>query len=170
MACVPPDQEVDDFAVAQRTPLPEFIAGLEGDEVSSRVRFHTLQPPLNSPAALERYNIIVPRAASPCVSPNALLQDYDLYAHHKTFGITILVPKVFLNQSFESEEAAKELTIKAAKKKAEDEAKLPAKVLAKKSAVAKQVDTKQKTKKESAANKKQTATAPGKEDAPVARR
>ena len=100
----------------------------------------------------------------------ALLQDYDLYAHHKTFGITILVPKVFLNQSFESEEAAKELTIKAAKKKAEEEAKLPAKVLTKKSAVAKQVDTKQKTKKESAANKKQTATAPGKEDAPVARR
>ena len=63
------------------------------------------------------------------------------------------------------------MTIKAAKKKAEEEAKLPAKVLAKeKSAVAKQVDTKQKTKKESAANKKQTATAPGKEDAPVARR
>ena len=61
------------------------------------------------------------------------------------------------------------MTIKAAKKKAEEEAKLPAKVLTKKSAVAKQVDTKQKIKKESAANKKQTATAPGKEDAPVAR-
>ena len=28
-----PDQEVDDFAVAQSTPLPECIAGCEGDTV-----------------------------------------------------------------------------------------------------------------------------------------
>ena len=28
-----PDQEVDDFAVAQSTPLPEYIAGIEGDKV-----------------------------------------------------------------------------------------------------------------------------------------
>ena len=28
-----PDQEVDDFAVAQSTPLPECVAGIEGDEV-----------------------------------------------------------------------------------------------------------------------------------------
>ena len=27
------DQVVDDFAVAQSTPLPECIAGIEGDEV-----------------------------------------------------------------------------------------------------------------------------------------
>ena len=27
------DQEVDDFAVAQSTPLPECIAGFEGDKV-----------------------------------------------------------------------------------------------------------------------------------------
>ena len=44
VACVSPEQEVDDFAVAQRTPLPEFIAGHEGDEVKSRVRFHTATP------------------------------------------------------------------------------------------------------------------------------
>ena len=28
-----PHQEVDDFAVAQSTPLPKCIAGIEGDEV-----------------------------------------------------------------------------------------------------------------------------------------
>ena len=28
-----PNQVVDDFAVAQRTPLPECITGVEGDKV-----------------------------------------------------------------------------------------------------------------------------------------
>ena len=28
-----PDKQVDDFAVAQRTPLPEYVAGIEGDKV-----------------------------------------------------------------------------------------------------------------------------------------
>ena len=28
-----PDQEVDDFTVAQNTPLPECVAGIEGDKV-----------------------------------------------------------------------------------------------------------------------------------------
>ena len=28
-----PGEQVDDFAEAQRTPLPEYVAGIEGDEV-----------------------------------------------------------------------------------------------------------------------------------------
>ena len=28
-----PTTQVDDFAVAQSTPLPEYVAGVEGDEV-----------------------------------------------------------------------------------------------------------------------------------------
>lgn len=28
-----PDEQVDDFSEAQRTPLPEYVAGIEGDEV-----------------------------------------------------------------------------------------------------------------------------------------
>ena len=28
-----PDKQEDDFAVAQRTPLPEYVAGIEGDTV-----------------------------------------------------------------------------------------------------------------------------------------
>ena len=28
-----PDEQVDDFADAQRTPLPDYVAGFEGDEV-----------------------------------------------------------------------------------------------------------------------------------------
>ena len=28
-----PGEQVDDFAEAQRTPLPEYVAGIEGDKV-----------------------------------------------------------------------------------------------------------------------------------------
>ena len=120
-----PHQEVDDFAVAQSTPLPKCIAGIEGDK------------------------------------------EGQFYAHSATFGITSLIPKSFQNQSFEAEEAAKELTIQAAKKtKAEEKAN----ELAKKST--KVSNTKQKTHQKPAKDKKKTeqataAAAPAKEDAPV---
>ena len=54
------DQEVDDFAVAQSTPLPECIAGFEGDMVrrlshslpTTFIRHHFMlsqSPPKQSP-------------------------------------------------------------------------------------------------------------------------
>ena len=94
---------------------------------------------------------------------NVFVQEGKFYAHSATFGITSLIPKSFLNQSFESEEAAKELTIQAAKKtKAEEKAN----ELAKKST--KVSNTKQKTHQKPAKDKKNTtASAPAKEDAPV---
>ena len=92
-----------------------------------------------------------------CKPTPSLVQGGDTYA--EGFGITILIPKNFRHESFEAEEAAKELTIKAAKAKAaeakaeaKDEAK-EAEQTAKKSAAAKQADTKQKTKKQAAAAK-----------------
>jgi len=122
-------KELDDFADAQSTPLPEFVAGIEGDK------------------------------------------EGEFYAHSAAFGITSLIPKSFLNQSFEAEEAAKELTIQAAKKiKAEEKAKQ----VATKSAASKQAkvpNTKQKTHQKPAKDKKNTeqtmASAPAKEDAPA---
>ena len=98
---------------------------------------------------------------------NVFVQEGQFYAHSATFGITSLIPKSFQNQSFEAEEAAKELTIQAAKKtKAEEKAN----ELAKKST--KVSNTKQKTHQKPAKDKKKTeqataAAAPAKEDAPV---
>ena len=102
---------------------------------------------------------------------NVFVQEGEFYAHSATFGITSLIPKTFQNQSFEAEEAAKELTIQAAKKiKAEDKEK----EVVKKSAASKQANvsnTKQKTHQNPAKDKKNTeqtmASAPAKEDAPV---
>ena len=97
------------------------------------------------------------------------VQEGEFYAHSATFGFTSLIPKTFLNTSFEAAEAAKELTIQAAKKtKAEEKAK----ELAKKSAKA--FNTKQKSHQKPAKDKKKTeqttAPAPAKEDAPVTTR
>ena len=91
-----------------------------------------------------------------CKPTPSLVQGGETYS--EGFGITTLIPKNFLHQSFEAEEVAKELTIKAdkAKAKAEAEAKDEAKEAeqtAKKSAAAKQADTKQKIKKQAAAAK-----------------
>ena len=102
---------------------------------------------------------------------NVFVQEGEFYAHSATFGITSLIPKTFQNQSFEAEEAAKELTVQAAKKiKAEEKAKQ----VATKSAASKQAkvpNTKQKTHQKPAKDKKNTeqtmASAPAKEDAPV---
>ena len=98
---------------------------------------------------------------------NVLVQEGEFYAHSATFGITSLIPKTFQNQSFEAEEAAKELTIQAAKKaKAAEKAK----DMAKKSAASKQAkvsNTKQKTHQKLAKDKKNTEQTPAKEDAPV---
>ena len=98
---------------------------------------------------------------------NVFVQEGKFYAHSATFGITSLIPKTFQNQSFEAEEAAKELTIQAAKK---IKAEVKAKELVKKSAASKQAkvpNTKQKTHQKPAKDKEQTASAPAKEDAPV---
>ena len=96
-----------------------------------------------------------------CKPTPSLVQGGDTYA--EGFGITILIPKNFRHESFEAEEAAKELTVKAAKAKAaeakaeaKDEAK-EAEQTAKKSAAAKQADTKQKIKKQVATDKLKTA-------------
>ena len=99
---------------------------------------------------------------------NVFVQEGEFYAHSATFGITSLIPKTFQNQSFEAEEAAKELTIQAAKKaKAEEKAKT--------SVAVKQASNKQKIKKQ-ATDKKEVAqkmaaghAAPAKKDAPVKR-
>ena len=98
---------------------------------------------------------------------NVFVQEGEFYAHSATFGITSLIPKTFQNQSFEAEEAAKELTIQAAKK---SEAEKKAKQVATKLAASKQAkvtNTKQKTHQKPAKDKEQTASAPAKEDAPV---
>ena len=101
--------------------------------------------------------------------PQCVVQEGEFYAHSAAFGITSLIPKPFLNQSFEAEEAAKELTIQAAKKiKAEEKAKQ----VATKSAASKQAkvpNTKRKTHQKPAKDKKnteQTASSPA-QDAPV---
>ena len=101
---------------------------------------------------------------------NVFVQEGEFYAHSATFGFTSLIPKSFQNTSFEAEEAAKELTLQAAKKaKAAEKAK----EVEKKSAAAKQAkvtNTKKKTHQKPANNKKETeqkASSPVKEDAPV---
>ena len=87
-------------------------------------------------------------------------------------SVTVTIPKAFLNQSDESEEAAKELTIKAvrtdANTDAKDEPEL-AEQKPKKSAAVKLAGTKQKIKKQAATDKQKAAAAPAKEDAPVKR-
>ena len=170
--CLPhlplPDQEVDDFAVAQSTPLPECIAGFEGDAVRSPP-FSIAVLSLSSPKPSPLYTC--KPTPSPCV------QGGETYA--EGFGISILIPKNFRHESFEAEETAKELTIKAAKEKAAkakaeamdgmDEAN-KAEAKAKKSAAVKQAGSKQKIKKQAATEKQKAAAAPGaKEDAPVKR-
>ena len=104
-----------------------------------------------------RYASPVPSEAIASVSARPLVQGGETYA--EGFGITILIPKNFRHESFEAEEAAKELTVKAAKAKAaeakaeaKDEAK-EAEQTAKKSAAVKQAGTKQKIKKQAAAAK-----------------
>ena len=102
---------------------------------------------------------------------NMYSQEGESYAHSNAFGVTCLIPTAFLNTSFEAEEAAKELTIQAAKK---IKAEVKAKELVKKSAASKQANvsnTKQKTHQKPAKDKKNTeqttASPPAKEDAPV---
>ena len=108
-----------------------------------------------------------------------LVQGGDSYA--EGFGISILIPKNFRHESFEAEETARELTIKAAKEltikaakvakaKAKDEAKgggNEAEPKAKKSVAVQQAGAKQKIKEQAATEK--AAAAPSKEDAAVKR-
>ena len=85
---------------------------------------------------------------------------------------TLMIPKVFMNQSDESEVAAKELAIKATKTEAKAEAEgepKKAELTTQKSAAVKQAGTKQKIKKHAATGKQKTAAAPAKKDAPVKR-
>ena len=142
-----PDQEIDDFAVAQSTPLPECIAGCEGDTVR--------RPSFTVPTFIQHSHRFCKRM------PSSLVQGGDTYA--EGFGITILIPKNFRHESFEAEEAAKELTIKAkaaeAKAEAKDEPK-EAEQTTKKSAAAKLAGTKQKIKKHAAAAKVAPASKP----------
>jgi hypothetical protein len=114
-----------------------------------------------------------PKPHLPCKPTPSLLQGGETYA--EGFGISILIPKNFRHESFEAEETAKELTIKAAKEKAAkakaeamDEAN-KAEAKAKKSAAVTQAGTKQKIKKQAATEKQKAAAAPAKEDAPVKR-
>ena len=66
-------------------------------------------------------------------------QEGEFYAQSDTFRFTSLIPNSFQNTSFEAEEAAKELTNRAAKIKSEEKAK----VVAKKAAVSKQARIKE---------------------------
>jgi hypothetical protein len=157
------DQEVDDFALAQSTPLPECIAGFEGDTVR--------RPSFTADLHSASLCFLCPLQSHLLCKPTpSLVQGGDIYA--EGFGISILIPKNFHHESFEAEETAKELTIKAAKAKAaqakaaeaKDEAK--ADPTAKKSAAVKQAGTKQKIKKQATTDIKQkTAAAPAKENA-----
>ena len=111
------------------------------------------------------------QAAPPFVNPHTLpRQDGEIHVSINS-GV-LIIPKVFLNQSDESEEAAKELTINVAK----TDAKTDAKDEPKKSAAVKLVGTKQKVKKQAATDKKEVEqktaaghAAPAKENAPVKR-
>jgi len=126
------------------------------------------------------YAFSVPSEAISSVSPSPpLVQGGDSYA--EGFGISILIPKNFRHESFEAEETARELTIKAAKEltikaakvakaKAKDEAKgggNEAEPKAKKSVAVQQAGAKQKIKEQAATEK--AAAAPSKEDAAVKR-
>ena len=86
------------------------------------------------------------QTAPPFVNPHTLpRQDGEIHVSINS-GV-LIIPKVFLNQSDESEEAAKELTINVAK----TDAKTDAKDEPKKSAAVKLVGTKQKVKKQAEA-------------------
>ena len=118
-----------------------------------------------------------PQAAPPFVlvfplnpKVNVSEQEGEFYAHSATFGFTSLIPKAFLNTSFEAEEAAKELTIQAEKKitaeqKSEEVAKKSVKA-----SNAKGLTKQESPQKPVRGNKKteqKTAPAPAKEDVPV---
>ena len=134
--------------------MPECIAGCEGDTVR-RPSFTADLPsaPLCFPCPLRSHRF--------CKRTPFLVQGGESYA--EGFGITILIPKNFRHESFEAEEAAKELTIKAkaaeAKAEAKDEPK-EAEQTTKKSAAAKLAGTKQKIKKHAAAAKVAPASKP----------
>ena len=98
---------------------------------------------------------------------NHIVQEGEFCARHEKFRVTVLVPKAFYNQSFEAEEAAKELTKKI---KAEEDAK----EMAKKSAASNRATvaptkkkTHQKPAKDTKTTERTTAPAPAKEDEPV---
>jgi hypothetical protein len=153
--------------------------------VYRRLRGRHGAPPFSFTADLHSaslYAFSVPSKAISSVSPRppfSLVQGGDSYA--EGFGISILIPKNFRHESFEAEETAKELTVKAAKEltikaakakaaKAKDEAKDEAdkaETKAKKSAALQQASAKQKIKKRAATEK--AAAAPTKEDAAVKR-
>ena len=105
----------------------------------------------------------------------SLVQDGEVHASNKVGSI--IIPKVFLNQTKESKEAAKELTVEAAESDAKADANAEAKdeatkaeQTAEKLAAVKLVGTKQKIKKQAVTGKQKTAApANRKEDAPVKR-
>ena len=103
------------------------------------------------------------QAAPPFVNPHTLpRQDGEIHVSINS-GV-LIIPKVFLNQSDESEEAAKELTINVAK----TDAKTDAKDEPKKSAAVKLVGTKQKVKKQAeAAIEAQKSAAPKEAEAAI---
>ena len=167
------DQEPDNFTVAQRTPLPEDIIGFAGDTVRKPVLHTTypvlpvpLQPLLSSCVAALR----VSSRISFCKPTPSLIQDGEIHASNNLVTVTRSdpIPKVFLNQSDESEEAAKELTIEVATAETTDEAK-KVEHTPTKSAAVKLAGTNQKIKKQAATGKQKTAVAPAKKDAPVKR-
>ena len=95
------------------------------------------------------------------------LQEGEFCARHEKLNITVLIPKIFHNQSFEATEAAKELSKKI---KAEEDAKEMAKISAasKRATVATtKKKTHQKPAKDTKTTEQTTAPAPAKEDAPV---
>ena len=102
------------------------------------------------------------------------LQEGEFCARHEKFNVTVLIPKAFYNQSFEAEEAAKELTKKI---KAEEDAKELAEMSAASKRAAISATKKKKTHQKPAKDQKPakgtttterpTALAPAKEDAPV---
>ena len=99
---------------------------------------------------------------------NLIAQEGEFHARHEKFRVSVIVPKAFYNQSFEAEEAAKELSKKI---KAEEDAQ----EMAQKSAASKRATvapTKKKTHqmkpaKDTKTTEQTTAPAPAKEDAPV---
>ena len=95
------------------------------------------------------------------------IQEGKFSARYEKFNITVPIPKIFYNLSFESKEAAEEL---AKKIKAEEDAK----EMAKQSAASKRATvaptkkkTHQKPAKDTKTTEQTTAPAPAKEDAPV---
>ena len=100
------------------------------------------------------------------------VQEGEFHARYEKLNVTVLIPKAFYNQSFEAEEAAKELSkqIKAEEDAKEMEKKSAASKRAAISATKKthQKPAKdQKLAKDTQTTKQTTAPAPAKEDAPV---